>query len=542
MPQGPQVQVIASPGGSRVVNAANGNSALALASSLSGVNEALQPVLQGIAEDGQKKAQAKATADALKNSGQAFAEAVRDGKLEKTQNPWYISAYEKASAGVRARAGTTDLLNESQTWAERTDPAAYQAKFTKRLGEMQEALGATSPDAAEGFTAAASPLFQQAVQQNIQYNVHRINEEHEQNISALATGGILAAAAQHGGKLSTDQLTTSWAAQHDSFIGTGGTEADWKLTAFHATLSAAYQTGNAGLLDALPADILNIAGPDGQPLAATVATAQYRIEQAAEAQGTRAIRAKQNAVTLEGLTAVPSVWEHFGAGLLDGNTSAADVRAFLTSQGVSPQGSAAAVSSIYKAVADNVALSNALQKNDVGTIELYSEGLTQGYSPAYEAKVAEEVRTGRMTPADAKSFLSSAQARTNHLESEARSDSRAAKSDARAAASSERLLRADQAKTLKTYRDQVEGEIATRTLGAGIRTLNQPKQRTILKNLLEDTEGSWLLNHPGDAAGAQVAVQGAAASYVRNQIASHKPATGGKPSAAPRGGGNNPRD
>lgn len=526
-----------------VIVAPTTNPSLRLAQALAGVNEELGPVLGAISRGQQEKQEAKALRDALASGGAALADAVREGKIEKTQNPFYVQAYEKAAGEIRGRAAASTLMEESQTWEERSDPAKYQQRFASEMGTL--AQGFTNPDALNGFFAGANPVASQALQQNVQYNVSRTIQEHEQNVSTKVTTAILQVSQANGGKPTAAQVWEALDPSRKEWIGTGGTEAEWDLLTINSVVAAAFNSGNSQLLSVLDDNrggkgaLSNIAGPDGQPVAQSLATARYRIEQEVEARGTRELRAKRTAVAIEGMTGTQMVWDQFGYGFLTGEVSQAEIVEFLQANNISAQGAAYAVGELQKAAADNTGLSRALQEQDVRTLELYTMAARQGYSRELEAEIAERVRTKRLTVTEGQQLISTAMSRTNHLESEARSDARAARSDARAEARDERLLKADQAKSLKSHREGVSADAIQRLESAGIRSYRSATRRRQFDQALEDAETAHLLNNPGDVNGARQAVRAKAASIIRTEaqrraVATGRAPTGGNPRENPR--------
>ncbi len=521
------------------------NSATRLAESLAGVEDTIQPALQGLAKANQERSTAQANADVLRTNGQKLADAVRDGKIEKTQNPYYIQAYERGAGAVSARAAVSDLIDQSQTWAERTDTKAYQAKFTQSLGEIAKDY-AGNPDAFDGFTAAANPLMAQALQQNEQYNVARINQEHDANSGQLATTAILAVTQAKAGRPAPSDVYGALEPQHKNWIATGGTESDWDRLTINAVTAAAYNSGNASLLDVLDdprggkGALSSIVGPDGQPVAASIATSKYRIEQAAEERGMSAIKAQANKDKLEGYTARQEVWDHFGIAFLDGGVNQAAIQQFLVGTGkYSPQGIAAAFSIMGKELGEVNAFTRATMRGDPDVFAVYATANRNGYTPDLETKVSDMLRKGEIDLQEATSILGTATARSNHLESEARSDARQNKSDARAAARDQKALLVADAKALKDSRTQLSGTVATKMAAAGIHTLQSPKARTQFDKGLQDAESYALTRSGNDVNTARDAVTAYATAYMRAEIQRKR----GKPSAAKPAstGGSNPR-
>lgn len=518
MARAPDVQVVARPI-PLDLTAPRSNAALELADSLTGLNQELTPLLGKYAANRQAKLSAQAQADAMANSGKAFGDAVREGKLRPTQNPWYVQAYEEKAAQVRAQGQVSALASEAETWAERSDPAAFAAKWTQHIGEL--AKGYAGIDQATGFNASAAPLTQQVLNSNVEYNVQRIQAENVQNIGTLATTAILGAVSANGGKPSAAQVYEALEPQRRDWLATGGSEAEWNTLATNAVIGAAFNTGDASLLDVLDDSrggkgaLSNIAGPNGQPMAETIAGARYRIEEDVSSKGMAEIRAKQNAVKLEGMKAEQAVWDRFGFGLQEAKVSKADLLGFLKEQGYTPQAAQYALGEFAKAASENNSLTRSLMGADPEVLDLYAAANRHGYSSRLQAKIADKVRLGEMDLTEAEQILGTATARTNHLESEARSDARQARSDARAAAREENALTTATAKALQTYRTQLAGAVAMKLERAKIRVLRDPKARRQFEQSLEDAESEHLMTHPGDVAGARAVVNARAYDFMQ---------------------------
>lgn len=539
---GPQVDLIARPTGA-TLQVGRSNAALDLAQSLSGVSREMGPLLQNYAKDAQAKHAAKAEADAFANSGAAFADAVRDGKIKRTQNPWYIQSYERSAAAVRGQQEVAQLVQDSGSWASRNNAPEFEKEFTTKYGEIAQKYQGV--DQAAGFQSTGSPLLQQTVQQNVQYNVKRIQEEHDQDVSTLATTNILSAVTANGGHPTAAQVYAAIEPQHKQWLETGGTEQGWNTLTINSVIAAGFNSGNAALINVLddPRDgkgaLSNIAGPDGTPVAQTLATVRYRIEQEAASKGMSEIRAIQNRVKLEGEKALQDVWATHGTAFIDGQISKAELVADLRSKGVSPQAIQYALGELAESASKNNSLSRSLMGADPEVLDLYGQANRNGYSPALHARVSEKVRLGEMDLTEAEQIISTATSRSNHLESEARSDARSARSDARADAAAERRLTTNQAKVLKDHRTVTSGQVATALSAAGVKTLSDPKKRAAFDKGLQDAEGTALAYHPGDAAKAREVVNVYAATFLRNELAKKRPKRPG--ATAPGSSSPNPR-
>lgn len=235
------------------------NTALQLAGALKEAQPALAGTLQGIADKEALKQQAQAHKDALMTQGQVLADAVRDGKISATQNPWYMEAYAKEGAAIRSQTALSALQTDSTTWAEQSDPAAFARKW--RDGVAQIAKDYNSKDEIAGFAPVEAQYTQQTLQSNVSQNQKRIIEERGQNNSALAADALIANAKLNGGVLTPQQGIDAMAPAHNMFIGTGGTEAEWHTMATQAIISAASSTRNPGLID-----LTKAIGLDGKPV------------------------------------------------------------------------------------------------------------------------------------------------------------------------------------------------------------------------------------------------------------------------------------
>jgi len=426
---------MASPSGASLA-APRTNAALELAAGLASVAPGVNDVLQGWAKERSAELAAKAEADALATSGQDFKEAVLAGKIEKTQNPWYIQAYTQRAAQVRAQGELSALATEAQTWGERDDPQAFAAKFSAEVGKRAQAYQGI--DAAAGFQAAAGPIQQQQLAANTAYNVNRIQTENEQNVSTLATKAILDVSAANGGNATPQQVWDALAPLQQQWLDTGGTEQSWNTLVINSTIAAGANSANASLLNILSDErggkgaLANMAGPDGTPVATTLMSARYRIEQEAATRGMSEIRARQNAVKLEGMQALEAVQAQFGYDFLEGKVSRSEVMGFLKEKGVSPAGAEFALKEMAETAAATTSLARALAGGDPEVLQLYNLASTSGYSATLYSRVEGKVLLGQMDINEAEQILGTARSRSNALEAEARADSRAARSDSRA--------------------------------------------------------------------------------------------------------------
>lgn len=264
--QAPGVNLVANQTGA-VVGAPETNAALQLANSLAGLNPEVKGITSAIAAEGQARAQARAKADVLSAGGMKLADAVREGKLQKTQNPWYMQAYARESAAVRSQEALSALTVESQSWETRNDPKAFAAQWREEVGKLSE--GFEGIDEVAGFAPVEAQFTQQNLQSNLSTNVKRIETERFNNISTLSAQAIADGARQGGGTLTPGSAHALLMPAYQQWIATGGSQGDWQGIAEQAIYTAARTTRNAGLIELLKApellggvDFTNIDAPE----------------------------------------------------------------------------------------------------------------------------------------------------------------------------------------------------------------------------------------------------------------------------------------
>jgi len=457
MSEPPSVAIIASPTGLSLPTPQT-NSALQLASSLAGVNDALGDALQGIAKVQREKLAAKAHADALANSGQAFADAVRSGKLRPTQNPWYIQAYVESAAQVRGQAQGAQLVADSQSWAERNDPAAFAHRWQTEVGKLAQPY-ANNPFELRGLAASLDPISQQALASNVNYNAQRIQAQHVEDVTTLSSQA-LADALKANPQATPDQLFDAIEAQHQKWLSVGGTEPQWRLLAKQAFVGAAANTNNADLLDALKAPyrggspIANQADETGKPVGLELDSDKYWIERASETAGMAALAKQRNAVALEGFAAQKTATDQFGADLYSGKVTPQQIQDFLISKGVSPQGAAYAIGQISEDVNRFESLNRASldihstdpsKANDI--LGLWSEGASRGWSHSYEDRVSQAVLNHQIGLPDAEQMIIRARDTSRQLQAQAKQEEH----EARAEANSERSLKLQETRDIQEW-------------------------------------------------------------------------------------------
>lgn len=234
------------------------NSALQLAEALARVSPEAQATMQGIAKTRADRAREQAKRDALQASGAGLADAVREGKLKPTQNPWYIQAYNREAAAIRAQDTLQKLQTDSSSWEEANDPQAFAARWRAEVGEL--AKGYEGPDMAAGFTAAEAAVSSQVLQVNVARNTQRIQAERTQNLGALAVDAIQGALRTRGGAITPNEAWEALLPARQQWFATGGDAEGWNKLVIQSVTSAAYGAKDRTLLDLLKAPELSV-GP-----------------------------------------------------------------------------------------------------------------------------------------------------------------------------------------------------------------------------------------------------------------------------------------
>jgi hypothetical protein len=229
-----------------VVTAPRTNAALDLASALGDIRPEATKAALGVADSVKKRMEAQAARDAIQSQGAELSTAVREGKLEATQNPYYIQAYNRESAGIRASSSMSNLALEAQSWEEKNDPAAFEARWRKESGDLAGSFG-NDIDSFAGFAPVEAQYTQQTLASNVSQNVARIKTERYNNLTSLGAQAIQQAYAQGGGKITPEQLAAALVPVRLQWVGTGGTDADFAEMATEIVLTAAESVGDKDL-------------------------------------------------------------------------------------------------------------------------------------------------------------------------------------------------------------------------------------------------------------------------------------------------------
>ncbi|MFZ3194091.1 MAG: hypothetical protein WA154_12915 [Moraxellaceae bacterium] len=532
------VGVIASPSGVRY-EVPRSNIGLELAQSLEKVNGNLTPALNAFATQKQASLAAQAKQDAGALSGEAFKEAVKSGRLQKTQNPWYVKAYEETAAGVRGQAAMSQLVADAQSWAERDDPQAFATKWAAETGKLGEQFKGT--DQLTGFQGVAAPLSAQVLAQNVAYNAQRMQAKNVSDVTT-ATSTAIQDLRRTNPKASAADVFAATEAGHQQWLAVGNTEEQWQEVLMGSVAAAAYALQDSSILDVLKDDrggkgaLYNASDKNGNPNAEQIEQWRYRVDQAVANAGMAETKQRANQIASEGSQAYQYMWDTNGTDFIDGKLSKQEIVEQMKAQGFKPQAIQWSLKKLSEDASANQSLSNALMGGDPEVLTLYTEANRNGFSEDLVGRTNEKVRRGELTVNEAQQIISAATSRSNHFESEARSDARSSRSDNRAAASQQRQLTTREAKDLKDSRGRTEGQIATALARVG-KPLKS-KDRVALTLGMRDAEGYHLAQKPGDFAGAANAVDIYAATYLKSRMGTGQRAAPGASStraANPRG-------
>lgn len=228
------------------VEAPRTNAALQLAESLANATPELKEAMDTYNQGQADKARAEAKKDAIRSAGQELADATRAGVIKPTQNPWYIQAYNREGAAIRARSQLSQLQVESQTWEEVDDHAAFAQRWMQEAGSVAEAFG--GEDYSAGFIAAEAQVTSQVLQTNTARNSARIVQEREQNVGALAQDALQQSLRARGGTLSANEAWAALAPIRETWFSTGGDELKWRQIVQTALVTTAEGNGDKYLL------------------------------------------------------------------------------------------------------------------------------------------------------------------------------------------------------------------------------------------------------------------------------------------------------
>lgn len=526
MAQAPRVGVVARDSGDRL-RAPTTNTALELADSLRGLNPALNQTLQDFGAQEKAKQEAKARADALKTSGKRFADAVRDGTIRGSQNPWYMAAYNKEAAQLSSRTQLAQLQVDAQQWEERNDPAAFQARWTQEIASLGEQYNQV--DQRAGFETEANVASQHVIESNTRLNMNRVEQERGDNLAKLVANAVRDVNAANGGNASPEQIYKGLAEIKAQALSTGGSQQEWDRIVQAGVVSAAYNMQDADLIDVLKFDaegkgsIYNIAG-----VADAVEADKFRIRSNADADVEQRLNKERLKHAEEGNKAIDAAFAVFGMDILKGNVDPAAITKSLEGSGFSGRAIAYAFNDIQRTVSDSQSLSRAKLTGNTAVLDLYLKGRQNGYSPALKQDISNAIVSGAIDVNDGIRFIDTALDRSRQGQQDVEAD------EARSAARAGR-----ESGLLKAQLDNLESLVIVELSKAGARVSSN--RRDTFEQAIVDAALSHLSATPDDYTGALLAAQDKAADLLTSEIARRQGASTGGTQTGTQPAQGNPR-
>lgn len=395
------------------VSAPRTNPALQLAESLRNLNPALTNLGIAYTKQLKEEAQTAAKAAAIKTSGKEYAQAVRDGSLSETQNPFFIEDYNKESAYLRAQTDIAQLRDDSQTWPEQNDPQAYQARYLKHLSEIQSKYG-SDPDSQEGFLAAANPAMQQDFAANTAQRAQQISQERQANMATLVAQQIGAVQGAKGGRATPEETWAALSGLKDQYLSTGGTPEQWDKLVYNGVVAAALLQKKPGLLDLLKDSKSGSAGAiySLPGMAPDIEATRYRIRADIENAEDREYSQLLHNDAIARRNAQSQLYERFGSDYLTGKVPANEILDAINSLDVPASvkadvlGDARRVGTDYAGIAEaHYAQFAQSAQGRAELLDLYQRGRAMGWSPELEAEWGSLYLRGDVSEATMKAAL-----------------------------------------------------------------------------------------------------------------------------------------
>lgn len=422
------------------------NPALQLADALRESSPEIDNGLNNIAGHLQRVQSLKAQTDAMRTSGKAFADAVRDGDILPTQNPWYVKAYREAAGAVFTRNQAAEKLADSNNWPERNDPAAYQARLTQELGGIAQAHGMQDVDSQLGFQETIKPLLDGALARNQEYNAQRIQQENVQNTTSLATSTIQDTL-KADPNATPEEVFQNLETAHNIWTKVqGGDESQWRLIVKQAVVGAAAVSNRSDIVDFLKAPymggqpIANQADETGKPVGLELDSDKFWIDRGIESTLNAAYKAHQAQIAGEGAkldaAANAAYGNDWGLGKVDQST----FTQWALGQGYSGEAVTWALGQRGEAIRQAAGYGGSQQAlwssdpaNQRTIIQLNREAVTQGLTPHVFSMLDSLV--GKVPTSDLMQFVDRAQQQSHFQIQLSHEDTNSARSNAIAAGS-----------------------------------------------------------------------------------------------------------
>jgi hypothetical protein len=396
-----------------VAQAERSNTALDLAQSLSGVNAALQQFSGPLIAQKQQEQATKGRAAAQSAQGLAFADAVRDGRIKPTQNPFFISAFDRESAAINGRQSLTQLQIDSLNWPERSDPVAFQQRWNKEVSQLSAQF--TNADQIEGFQAVNAEVSSQVINGNTAQEAKRIVDARTANAGALIAQKVGDINRSFGGSAPTAAFSEGVAELREDFINTGGSVEEFDQLFLAGVTTAAFSTQNPDLFNALKAPLEEGATPifNRPGVADQVDNDVFRIESNHRRKLTEGEELDNIQLRQRGRQAKDTILTSFGKRFLIGEIGPDQVIADLESKGFSAPEIGVALQELQNIFAASNAWSRAItgtgDGGDAQSFDLFLDASQNGSSDALTESVRRELAAGTIAATDARTIINEAQ-------------------------------------------------------------------------------------------------------------------------------------
>ena len=323
------------------------------------------------------------------------------------------------------------------------------------------------------------------------------------------------------------------------WVGTGGTEPQWRLLVKQAFVGAAANSGDANIVDHLKdpylggAPIANQADETGKPTGLELESDKFWIDRGVEAELNADYKKFQAKAAADGSRALVDASKHFGSDLAFGKVALGDLQQYLINQGYDGP-------AIQWVVKEQAPMLDATNNYDRAQIEQYShdptisnkimelnhEALVGGLTPKLHGKLLDAVARRQMTFEEATAIEDRAEGQSHWATSEARADAREGRSAAL------------QAQGLELQRNSLIGENSKRAAEeagyyasqVGLDVGKNEALKRDLDNAAVDAGAAYAAQHPGDINGAGTAARQAASDWVKtHRRQASKPSLQGNP-------------
>lgn len=421
--QNPQITPVAGPrrgAGSPVST----NAAASLARSVDAAGNSVLGILEREVKKTAERMRVQAEQDVLRTGGQAFGEAVRSGAIRKTQNPFYIDAYNSNRAQLIGRQALSTLQLEAAKWDERDDPAAFQARWNQEVSKIGEQFTGTTAGA-DAFGAIARERTSQVTAANLAHNAKRIETEQDNaSVSQVALTIQEVKALPGGLAQNREEIAKRLEALKGQYLEIGNSASEWDTIVLEGITSAGFSTLDSSVLDLAEMEAAQGTGPlNSLPdVAQQLNQSRYYIDQAMFAEEKRAIERDRLNKISENVAITNWINANYSEALLDGSFDREEMIAAAQAEGFT---NITAINEAFGLVRETNTLFQAAQGYGVldqkgeRALGLYRRTLTEGATPSVVRDIEASLVRGDLELNDAEQYLNSAYSTSRRLADEA---------------------------------------------------------------------------------------------------------------------------